>query len=56
MSVIALQHVAKSFSLHPDRARSFQELALNVFRRRQGKQTVEPFWALRDVTFAVEQG
>ncbi len=56
MSVIELQHVAKSFSLHHDRARSFQELALNLFRRSPEDHRAEQFWALRDVSFAIERG
>jgi len=56
MSVIELRHVAKRFCLQHDRARSFQELALNAFRRRQGDRQREEFWALRDVSFSVARG
>jgi lipopolysaccharide transport system ATP-binding protein len=53
-SVIRFEHVSKKFNLHYERARSFQELALNLFRRNNGSR--EEFWALQDVSFAVEQG
>jgi len=53
-SVIRFENVSKKFNLHHERARSFQELALSLFRRDNGSR--EEFWALRDVGFAVEQG
>ena len=56
MSVIELHHVSKCFSLQHDRARSFQELALAAFRIRRGERRAELFWALRDVSFAVNGG
>lgn len=56
MPVIQLCHVAKCFNLRHDRARSFQELALNAFRRQQGDRRSEVFWALRDVSLSVERG
>jgi len=46
--------VSKKFTLHRERARSFQELALSVFRRNSG--SYEEFWALQDVSFTVERG
>jgi lipopolysaccharide transport system ATP-binding protein len=45
--------VAKRFTIEHARARSLQDLALHAFRRRGWR---EEFWALRDVTFAVERG
>jgi lipopolysaccharide transport system ATP-binding protein len=53
---IAIQFdaVSKKFILHHERARSFQELAVGLFRRNNRSR--EEFWALRDVSFAVEQG
>lgn len=55
MSGLALSvaHVSKQFTLHHERYRSFQEHAVNILRRRRSS---EKFWALRDVSFDVEQG
>ncbi|HEY76458.1 MAG TPA: ABC transporter ATP-binding protein [Thermoflexia bacterium] len=55
MSVaIRFESVSKRFTLHHERARSFQELALHLLRRNEHSR--EEFWALRDVSFTVEQG
>ncbi|RLC75531.1 MAG: ABC transporter ATP-binding protein, partial [Chloroflexi bacterium] len=51
---IRFENVSKKFNLHHERKRSFQELALGLFRRDNGSR--EEFWALRDVDFNVEQG
>ncbi len=53
-AVIQFDSVSKKFILHHERARSFQELAVGLFRRNNRSR--EEFWALRDVSFAVEQG
>ena len=55
MSPVAVQvnQVSKRFTLHRERHRSFQEYAVNAFR---GSRTKEEFWALRDVSFQVDQG
>jgi lipopolysaccharide transport system ATP-binding protein len=53
-AVIQFDGVSKKFILHRQRARSFQELALNLVRRDDGAR--EEFWALRDISFTVEQG
>lgn len=55
MAIIQVDRISKRFDLQPDRPRSFQELVLSAFRpgRRARK---EEFWALRDVSFAVEPG
>jgi len=53
-AVIHFERVSKRFTLHHERHRSFQELAVNLFRRSSGSR--EALWALRDVSFAVEQG
>ncbi|MCP4538743.1 MAG: ABC transporter ATP-binding protein [Chloroflexi bacterium] len=57
-TVIRFDGVSKEFRLAHERARSFQELALSLFRRnhRALKQKDEKFWALRDVSFTVKQG
>jgi len=51
---IQFDRVSKKFILHRERARSFQELAVGLFRRNNRSR--EEFWALRDVSFTVEQG
>jgi lipopolysaccharide transport system ATP-binding protein len=53
-TLIRFDAVSKRFVIHHERARSFQELALSLFRRNE--RASEEFWALRDVSFTVEQG
>ena len=53
-TTIRFDQVSKRFILHHERARSFQDLAVNLFRRNASSR--EEFWALRDVSFCVEQG
>ena len=53
-AAIQFDGVSKKFILHHERTRSFQELAVGLFRRNNRSR--EEFWALRDVSFAVEQG
>jgi lipopolysaccharide transport system ATP-binding protein len=53
-AAIEFDGVSKKFILHHERARSFQELVVGLFRRNNCSR--EEFWALRDVSFAVEQG
>jgi len=53
-AAIQFDRVSKKFILHHERARSFQELVVGLFRRNNRSR--EEFWALRDVSFAVEQG
>jgi len=55
MSVIELRQVSKSFTPHEGRPRSLQELVLNLFRGR-GAQHREPYWALQNVSFSIDQG
>lgn len=52
---ICFDNVSKRFTLHHDRPRSFQELALAVLRRSQDQST-ETFWALQDVSFEIYPG
>ena len=52
--VIQFDHVSKRFILHRERARSFQDMVLNVLHRRNGDR--ELFWALKDVSLAVSRG
>lgn len=56
MSVIELRHVSKCFSMRGARARSLQELALNLLRRSRPADADRPYYALRDISFSVEQG
>jgi lipopolysaccharide transport system ATP-binding protein len=51
---IRFDEVSKRFVLHHERSRSFQELAVSLFRRRD--KTSEEFWALRDVGFSIAPG
>jgi ABC-type polysaccharide/polyol phosphate transport system ATPase subunit len=55
MITVSFDHVSKQFTLHHERPRSFQELFLNVLHLRR-TTTKEKYWALRDVSFEVEQG
>jgi len=51
---IRLDHISKRFMLRTDGPRSFQDTFIGLLRgRRAGKQE---FWALRDVSFAVQPG
>jgi ABC-type polysaccharide/polyol phosphate transport system ATPase subunit len=69
-AVIRFEHVSKKFTLKRQRVRSFQELALRLFRRgndgpipqpfelseKSKEDSREDFWALQDVSFTVEPG
>ncbi|MCL5256547.1 MAG: ABC transporter ATP-binding protein [Chloroflexi bacterium] len=50
---IRFKKVSKRFILHHDKARSFQEMAVNLFRRNGSS---EEFWALRNVSFSIAAG
>jgi lipopolysaccharide transport system ATP-binding protein len=52
---IEFSHVSKRFRLSRDRPRALQDLFITVARRRKS-QVSQDFWALRDVSFAVERG
>ena len=54
-TAIRFDGVSKRFILHRERARSFQELALNLLRGR-GNGRREEFWALQDVSFGIAPG
>ena len=66
---VRFHHVSKRFTLHHQRARSFQDLVIQFFQRDvdslkgqpeqggwAGVTHQEEFWALRDVSFTVERG
>jgi len=54
-TAIRFDGVSKRFILHRERARSFQELALNLLRGR-GNGRSEEFWALQDVSLGIAPG
>ncbi|HKP54304.1 MAG TPA: ABC transporter ATP-binding protein [Chloroflexia bacterium] len=62
--VIKFSNVSKRFTLHHERARSFQDLVVSLFGlRTPSKRGValprparEAFWALRDVSFGIYAG
>src|SRR5688500_12578321 len=56
MTAVRFEAVSKRFTLHHERARTFQEAALNLLRLRRVGGGEEMFWALRDVSFALERG
>ena len=56
MAIIEVADVSKCFRMRPDRPRSFQDLAVNLFRKRPHFVRDELFWALRDVSFGVNAG
>jgi lipopolysaccharide transport system ATP-binding protein len=51
---VRLEGVSKRFVLQHHKARSFQELVVNLAHRRNGSR--EEFWALRDVSLSVAPG
>jgi ABC-type polysaccharide/polyol phosphate transport system ATPase subunit len=55
MTSVSFDRVSKQFMLHHERPRSFQELFLNMLHLK-GSPTKEEYWALRDVSFDVQQG
>lgn len=56
MEAVRFEDVSKRFILHHERARTFQEAALNLFKLQRTNDTREEFWALQNVSFAVERG
>jgi ABC-type polysaccharide/polyol phosphate transport system ATPase subunit len=53
MSVIEFNNVSKRFTLHKEERKTVQERVVGLLRRRPPGDV---FWALRDVSFQVEQG
>ncbi|MGH2353076.1 MAG: ABC transporter ATP-binding protein, partial [Chloroflexota bacterium] len=56
MEAVRFEDVAKRFIIHHERARTFQEAALNLLRFRRINGTREAFWALQNVSFGLERG
>jgi ABC-2 type transport system ATP-binding protein/lipopolysaccharide transport system ATP-binding protein len=52
---IEVRNVWKQFIIRHNRSDSLKERFLGLFHRRYREQC-EPFWALRDISFAVERG
>jgi len=52
---IRFDRVSKQFTLHKERPRSFQELFLDVWRRKRVSRK-EKYWALQDVSFQIGSG
>ena len=50
---IRFEHVSKKFVIRHERPRSFQEVAVSLFRNRDSR---EELWAVRDVSFTVAPG
>jgi lipopolysaccharide transport system ATP-binding protein len=55
MEAVRFDHVSKRFTIQHERARTFQEAALQLVRQRPAG-AAEEFWALRDVSFTVGRG
>lgn len=55
MTVVELENISKRYRLSHEKARSFQEVWLGLFRGK-GAARVEEFWALRDLSMGIEQG
>jgi ABC-type polysaccharide/polyol phosphate transport system ATPase subunit len=53
MSVIEFTNVSKRFTLHKEERKTIQERVVGMMRRRP---PADLFWALRDVSFRVDQG
>ena len=62
VKVVKFSHVSKRFVLHTARAKSFQDLLVNLMgkakRSRPPAELAPPreFWALKDVNFSIYQG
>ncbi len=53
---VSFDHVSKYFVLKEERATSFRELMVNLFRRQDRQAEEDWFWVLRDVSFELEAG
>ena len=56
MEAVRFEDISKRFVIHHERARTFQEAALNLVRFRRVNGTHEAFWALRNVSYSLERG
>ncbi|MGE5620767.1 MAG: ABC transporter ATP-binding protein [Sphingomonadaceae bacterium] len=56
-AAVSFHNVSKRFVIDHERSRTFQEMLVNLVRRRPGQDARrETFWALRDVSFDVPEG
>lgn len=55
-TAIRFTNVSKKFTLHHQRARSVQEVFVNMFQRTKPPVDERDFWVLKDVSFSVEHG
>lgn len=55
MAVVKFANVSKRYVIHHERARSLQDLFIQKLSRRSRNGT-EEFWALRDVSFEMNEG
>ena len=53
--VIEVEKVSKAFRLRHNRSNSLKSSFVGVFHKRY-REEIETFWALRDITFAIEPG
>jgi lipopolysaccharide transport system ATP-binding protein len=53
--VVELAHISKRYRLSHEKARSFQEVWLGLFKGK-GAGKVEEFWALRNVSLQIKRG
>ncbi len=56
MEAVRFTDVSKRFIIRHERARTFQEAALNLLRLRGVNGAREEFWALQNVSFSLERG
>lgn len=52
--LLRVEHVGMEFNLSKERVNDFREYAIRIFRGQKIKQ--DEFWALRDITFTLEEG
>lgn len=52
---VELEHISKRYRLSHEKARSFQEVWLGMFKGKRAAR-VEEFWALRDVSMQIRNG
>jgi ABC-type polysaccharide/polyol phosphate transport system ATPase subunit len=55
MATVELVHVSKRYRLSHEKARSFQDVWLGLFKGKRAGD-VEEFWALRDMSLRIEPG